>query len=83
MGVGQRGQGEAGKKSAVQNPQARGAMIRGKLVAAARAVNVGGAHRHKAASAACCELVVALRAEMEIALYMRFAGWAPGDLWLA
>src|ERR1039458_9343894 len=58
-------------------------LILRKFMTAACAVLVCGAHGTEAIPAISCQLVVALRAEVEIALHMRAAGRASSNLWLA
>jgi hypothetical protein len=63
--------------------QPRRHVVAGQLMAAAGAELVGGAHGAEAVAAAGRELVVALRAEVEVALHMRGAGRAARNLRLA
>ena len=58
-------------------------VIRGQLVAAVGAINVGGADCAEAGAAVCGELKVALGTEVEVALNVRAAGRAVRDLGLA
>src|SRR5580658_9264100 len=55
-------------------------VIRGQLVAAVGAINVGGADCAEAGAAVCGELKVALGTEVEVALNVRSACGAPRDL---
>src|ERR1039458_1720051 len=54
--------------------QPRRHVVAFQLVAAARAVLVAGAHRPEAVAAACRQLIVALGAEVKVALNVRSAG---------
>ena len=54
-------------------------MVAIQFVTATRAELVSSTHRPEAVSAACCELVIALRAEVEVTLHVSPTGGAFGD----
>jgi len=67
----------------IHQVQARRHVILCQFVAATGAVLVSSAHGAEAVAAVCREPIVALRAEVEVALHVRAAGRAAGDVGLA